>query len=137
MQLLRSLAKLKHDDFNHKEIDKIAGELHPSDPDFPWDSLRKHTDRCIKNQKDITIPEGLDMLLISLIQRHPHPTKAIVVAACAHALSTEATITLLNGPFIYESTDFEALPIFIQILLAIHHANPTVINNSEANLARV
>ncbi|KAF2420005.1 hypothetical protein EJ08DRAFT_32250 [Tothia fuscella] len=132
----RSLVKLKDDGLEIRKVDKIAGGLHPLDAQFPWNRLRDYVDRCVKRQRSLRIPEGLDRLLTVFIISHPQELKDVAVAACAHALSTETTLTLLNGHLRFGSTDFEALPVFIQILMAINHVNPAVISNEEAKLAR-
>jgi hypothetical protein len=134
MKRLRSLVNLNGDDIHHKQVDKLTTGLHPDHIEFPWDRLRDYTDACIKKQKGISIPEGLDLFLISFIQKHA--AKDIAVAAVAHALSTEATLSLLNGVLRLQPGSFEGLQQFFQIMVAINHVNPAVINDVEANRAR-
>jgi hypothetical protein len=134
MKRLRSLVSLNGDDIHHKQVDKIAGGLYPDHLEFPWDRLRDYTDACIKKQKGISIPEGLDLFLISFIQKHA--AKDIAMAAVAHALSTEATLSLLNGILRLEPGNFDGLEQFIHIMVAINHVNPSAISDVEANRAR-
>jgi hypothetical protein len=134
MRRLRSLVNLKTDENYHKRVDTIADGLHPDNDNFPWEKLREYTDACIKKQKGITIPEGLDLFLISFIQKHP--TKDVAVASVAHALSTEATLSLLNSTLKLNPGNFDKLPQFVRILVAINHVNPGAVNDIDASRGR-
>src|ERR1700748_117355 len=102
---MRRLRILVKGDDSHQQIDKIAGNSRPCDTNFPWDDIRSYIDTCIKKQKGISIPHGLDSFLSEFIKNHD--AKDIAIAACAHALSTEATTNLLRNLLAVEPGSFK------------------------------
>jgi hypothetical protein len=134
MKRLFSTLNLAAEGISHKQIDKLADGFRVNHGNFPWHKLRDYVDACIKKQKGISIPEGLDLFLISFVQKHSR--KDVAVAAVAHALSTEATLSLLNGTLRVKADDFNSIPDYVLVLLAVNHVNPTAVTEIEANRGR-
>jgi hypothetical protein len=62
-------SKAKHSEEWHHDIDATAGVLHPSDPKFPYNFLRPHTDNYVK-KKGGTTQADTDTRLVSMIVSH-------------------------------------------------------------------
>jgi len=130
----RSFSSLKPDEKFGKNIEKIAGGLHPFDGDFPWDKLSDYSSSCIKKQKNIDVHDGIDEYLVSLIRTCS--AKDAAIAACAIFLSSQVVKLLLDG---YKPAlgSIPGLQSYIQILLAVNHYHLQVVDNPEAKRARM
>ena len=117
----------------HLQIDYAAGKTRPTDPHFPFDILRSHTDNYLKKKRKSN-QQAIDSKLASLI--HDHDDTVIAIAACAHAMSPKLVRALIN--FESETTPFTyfTLPPFLECLIAAHYANPQSVTEFEAQWAQ-
>ncbi|KAF2647451.1 hypothetical protein K491DRAFT_614574, partial [Lophiostoma macrostomum CBS 122681] len=116
----------------HLQVDFTSGVLRPSDPHFPWDFMRKHTDAYLKKKGKLTQQE-IDVRLGVLIDSHE--VKDVAIAAAAHAMSPTSLRAILNIELSVAPTTYYGLDTYLQCLIAAHHCNPTSVTDLEAKWA--
>jgi hypothetical protein len=116
----------------HRQIDVAALFLRPSDNNFPWLLLRKHTDAYLKKKGKLSQSE-VDIRLGLLIVRHEG--REVAIAACAHAMTPASVRAVLNVQLSVVPATFYGLDMYLQSLIAANHGNPTSVTDIEAQWA--
>lgn len=120
------------DDNWHRNVDATAGTAQPTDVDFPWTHLQKHTEIYLKKKGKLT-PEQLDERLLVLIEKHT--AKEVAIAACAHAISSQNVRRLLTVDLYVDPGIYFGLASYLQAIVAAHHVKPEAASQSEASWA--
>src|SRR4051794_17120683 len=128
----------RHSNGWHQKIDATAAGKHPSlnalsDQTFPWDALRWHTEIYLGKKGTLTVEEK-DKRLVGLIQNHA--AKDIAIAACGHAMTSQAVRNLLLSELSVIS-DNPGLLACLQIVITARRANPGAVTDAEAFQAEV
>ena len=126
--------KAKHKEAWHHSIDATAGVLNPSNPKFPYTSLRSHTDAYLSKKNKLNQTDT-DIRLAILIRAHD--ARHIAVAAVAHAMSAAPLRALLLADLNVMHGSYFGLKIWLQCLIAANDGNPASVTDMEARWARV
>jgi hypothetical protein len=118
----------------HEEVEATAGQLHPSDPRFPWGFVRNHTDTYLKKKGKLS-QEDTDIRLTKLVQTHR--ARDIAVAAVAHAMTTQSLSLLLIAETNIVYGSYWGLDTWLQSLIAANEGNPASTTRLEAQWARM
>jgi hypothetical protein len=117
-----------------RQVDFTAGVLHPSDEQFPWSSVRSHTDAYIK--KKGKLPQSdIDARLAVLI--NTHDAKDIAIAACAHAMSSASVRALLDVQLNVAPATLYGVEMYLRSIIAANYSNPKSISDIEAQWAKI
>ena len=123
------------DDNNwHRNVAATAGTAQPTDVDFPWTQLQKHTEIYVKKKGKLT-PEQLDERLLALIEKHT--AKEVAIAACAHAISSQNVRRLLTADLYVDPGSYFGLASYLQAIVAANHVKPEAASQSEASWAEL
>lgn len=125
--------KVQHSEEWHIGINATAGVLHPSDPKFPLDTLRTHTEVYLKKKGKINQID-IDSRLSKLVDTHD--IKDIAVAAVAHAITAKSLRSLLQVHLHVAQGSHRGLKTWLQCLIAANSGNPASITDLEALWAR-
>jgi hypothetical protein len=126
-------SKAKHSEEWHHDIDATAGVLHPSDPKFPYNFLRPHTDNYVK-KKGGTTQADTDTRLVSMIVSHE--ARDIAIAAVAHAVTGGSLRAVLPVDQNVMQGSYWGLKMWLQCLIAANNGNPASVTDFEATWAR-
>ena len=116
----------------HEQIDFTAGILRPSDKNFPWVLVKKHTDIYV-NKKGKLGQQEIDVRLATLIE--DHDSRDVAIAACAHLMSPASVRALLNVSLNVAPASFYGLDVYLRSLIAANYANPKAVTDLEASWA--
>ncbi|PVI08613.1 hypothetical protein DM02DRAFT_621448 [Periconia macrospinosa] len=117
----------------HESLTTTAGSLRPSDPLFPWTSLRKHTDQYLKRKGKMS-PVETEAKLAALIEEHQ--AKDVAIAACAHVMSPSSLRALLNVELCVAPVSYLGLDTYLQSLVAMNFYSTQVASVIEAQCAK-
>jgi hypothetical protein len=130
--LLTKLSASQYDEDWHRNVAATAGTTRPTDVDFPWSGLRKHTDTYVKKNGKLTIEQLADRLS-ALIERHA--AKEIAIAACAHAIPSRTVRELLSAKLYVGPDNYFGLASYLQAIVAANRVRPEAASQSEASWA--
>jgi hypothetical protein len=116
----------------HRQIDFTAGGRRPSEQNFQWDLVKRHTDHYIKKKGKMNKTD-IDVKLAYLIEQHE--ARDVAIAACAHAMSPKAVQAILNVELNVAPTTFFGLEMYLQCLIAANRCSPVSVTDLEARWA--
>ena len=112
----------------HHEIDSATSRTRPSDERFPWKELREITNRYLDSKRKLTKSEK-DQHITDLIQEHER--KEVAIAACAHFLSVETLLMILNSDIRVEPGDNADPTSYFEAIIAAGHERPEALEKSD------
>lgn len=106
-----------------RDVNTTAGDLRPTDIDFPWTRLQEYTKAYVERRGSLT-HEQIDDHLKDLIKTHTETEVAF--AACANAMSPRSVRTFLTeGLCISHSSNFGfGLVPSLQAIVAANKVKP-------------
>ncbi|PSN67879.1 hypothetical protein BS50DRAFT_620332 [Corynespora cassiicola Philippines] len=125
--------KIKPSDEWRQQINFTAGLLHPSDENFPWALLQKHTNDYLRKKGKLSQAE-MDVRLHHLIDSIT--ARDVAIAACAYAMSSAAVRAILNVELQVAPASFYGLRTYLESLIAANGSNIQSITSLEALWAR-